>query len=234
MNFEKPTLTGTIQNRYKRFFADILPDDGSNVITAHVPNTGSMKTCWAPGWKALLTCHENPKRKLPYTLEMVYNGKTWIGINTFRPNKMALLAIKEGVIKELRGYKKIQTEFTIGNSRIDLFLDDGPRKAPRCYVEIKNVTLAEKKIALFPDAITTRGQKHLKELIKIKEKGDRAVMLFVVQREDVHTFSCADAIDPIYGRLLRQAQTLGVELLAYQCSLSKKSIAIKQSLTINL
>ena len=233
MKFERPILTGIIQNRYKRFFADILLDDG-NTITAHVPNTGSMKTCWSPGWKSLVTCHNNPKRKLPYTLEMIHNGKSWIGINTFRPNKMAVSAVEDGTIKELGGYRKIQTECNRGRSRIDLLLDDGPPKFPRCYVEIKNVTLAEKETALFPDAVTTRGQKHLRELMKIKREGHRAVMLFVVQREDVHSFSCADAIDPVYGKLLRDAQELRVELLAYQCSLSNKGITIKQPLSVNL
>ena len=165
---------------------------------------------------------------------MTHNGNSWIGINTFRPNKMAVSAVKDGTIKELGGYRKIQTEYNVGRSRIDLFLDDGPAEFPRCYVEIKNVTLAEEETALFPDAVTTRGQKHLKELMKIKREGDRAMMLFVVQREDVHNFSCADAIDPVYGRLLREAKALGVELVCYQCSLSNKGIAIKQPLSVNL
>ena len=233
MKFEQPTLTGVIQNRYKRFFADITLDDGTG-ITAHVPNTGSMKTCWAPGWRVLVTYHNDPKRKLPYTLEMAHNTKSWIGVNTSRPNKLAARAIGDGTIGELGGYRTLKSECKVGLSRIDLLLDQGPPKRSPCYVEVKNVTLAENEQALFPDAVTVRGQKHLRELMAIKAKGIRAVMLFVVQREDVQNFSCAESIDPTYGQLLGKAQALGVEILAYGCRLSQEGISIQKPLPVTL
>ena len=232
MELTRPTLIGTIECRYKRFFADILVD--GRLLTAHVPNTGSMKTCWSPGWKALVSVHDNPKRKLPYTLEMVHNGTSWIGINTFRPNKMVVEAIEEGVIAELGDYSSIKTEHRVGNSRLDLLLTEGTPGKGACFVEVKNVTLrGDRGEALFPDAITTRGQKHLRELMKIAET-DRTVMLFVVQREDIQFFSPADTIDPEYGRLLRKAEQSGVEILAYRCHLSEKRIVIKEPLAVHL
>ena len=233
MKFERPTVTGTIQNRYKRFFADLHLDDGRRV-KAHVPNTGSMKTCFTPGQRVLATYHDGPKRKLPYTLEMIHNGKNWIGINTSRPNKMAKEAIADGIIRELVGYDTIKTECVVGASRIDILLENGAPKNSKCYVEIKNVTLREKNKATFPDAVTARGQKHLRELMNLLKQGHRAVMLFVVQRRDVQSFSPADTIDPCYGKLLREASDLGVELLAYRCSLSTKGIWIKDPLPIQL
>ena len=221
MKFMQPTHIGKIQSRYKRFFADVALED--QIVTAHVPNTGSMKTCWAPGWKVLVTQNDDPKRKLRYTLEMTHNKNSWIGINTSRPNKMATEAIKNGVIKEFRGAENIRPEVKVGNSRIDLLVDG-------CYVEVKNVTLSEGRKALFPDAVTTRGQKHLKELIDIKNDGKKAAILFVVQREDIECFDSADSIDPEYGRLLRRAQKEGVEILVYGCRLSPKETSIKAPL----
>lgn len=151
MNFEYPTLEGKIVKRYKRFFADIELDSGE-IVTAHTPNTGSMKTCWEPGWKAFISHNDNPKRKLKYTLEMTHNGKSWIGVNTSRPNHIAKEAIEKGVVEELQGYQSIKPEHKVGNSRIDLLLYDGELKSPEkcCYVEIKNVTLkGEGTLALF-------------------------------------------------------------------------------------
>ncbi|MCO4794577.1 MAG: DNA/RNA nuclease SfsA [Bacteriovoracaceae bacterium] len=232
MEFQNPLIEGTILKRYKRFLADVELPDGE-VITAHTANTGSMKTCWEPGWKVLMSYHDNPKRKLKYSLEMIHNSDTWIGINTSLPNKMAIEAIENGTIKELQGYNHIKPEAKIGDSRIDILLttEDGHQ----CYVEVKNVTLlGENRKVLFPDSVSTRGQKHLRELTKLKKDGIRSAMLYIVQREDVDVFSPADEIDPEYGKLLREAHDSGVEVLCYQCHLTPDGISVKRSLPVEL
>jgi sugar fermentation stimulation protein A len=233
MQFTQPLTEGKILSRYKRFFADIELENGE-VVTAHTPNTGSMKTCWEPGWKALISHHDDPKRKLKYTLEMTHNGQSWIGVHTGRPNYIVYEAIDQGLIPELLGYEKIRKEVTIGNSRIDLCLD---RADEKCYVEVKNVTLKGEDhwqgCALFPDGVSDRGLKHLHELIDIKKSGQRAVMFFLVQREDVNEFQPAYEIDPAYADALIQAQDSGVEILIYQCQLNDKEIKVIKKLAWN-
>tara|TARA_R110002072_G_scaffold534_8_gene4262 strand:- start:14692 stop:15390 length:699 start_codon:yes stop_codon:yes gene_type:complete len=232
MKFESTLIKGKILKRYKRFLADIELENGE-VIVAHTANTGSMTTCWEPGWNVLCSYHDNPKRKLKYSLEMTHNGNTWIGVNTSLPNKLAIEAIKNGVIKELDGYETIKPEAKIGKSRIDILLKDGPTE--KCYVEVKNVTLlGENKAALFPDSVSTRGQKHLLELTTLVNEGIRACMLYVIQREDVDHFSPADAIDPEYGKLLREAKEAGVEILAYQCEMSPSKISLLKPIKVKL
>ena len=240
MKFLTPLKEGTILKRYKRFLADIQLPSGE-VITAHTANTGSMKTCWEPGWKAIISFHDNPKRKLKYSLEMTHNGKTWIGINTSLPNKLAKEAIENGLIKELKGYPFIKPEVKTGDSRIDLLLSkekDADTKKDQFFVEIKNVTLKgddhQKKAALFPDAVSTRGQKHIQELIRLHKEGYNAALLFIVQREDVDYFAPAKEIDPVYSKLLKKANEEGVLILAYQCSMSKKEIIINRSIPVKL
>lgn len=233
MKFASKLHKGIILKRYKRFLADIELPSGE-IIVAHTANTGSMKTCWEPGWKVLLSYHDNPKRKLKYSLEMTHNNKTWIGINTGVPNKLGYEAIKDGTIKELQGYNHIRPEVKIGKSRIDLLLSDSEDK-PDCYVEIKNVTLkGEGSQVLFPDSVTERGQKHLNELMDIVKSGKNACMLYIVQREDVNTFSPADLIDVKYGELLRKAEKQGVQILCYQCQLSPEEIKIIRSIPVIL
>tara|TARA_Y100001958_G_C21175667_1_gene506531 strand:- start:455 stop:1183 length:729 start_codon:yes stop_codon:yes gene_type:complete len=240
MKFLTPLKEGTILKRYKRFLADIQLPSGE-IITAHTANTGSMKTCWEPGWKAIISFHDNPKRKLKYSLEMTHNGKTWIGINTSLPNKLAKEAIENGLIKELKGYPFIKPEVKTGDSRIDLLLSkekDADTKKDQFFVEIKNVTLKgddhQKKAALFPDAVSTRGQKHIQELIRLHKEGYNAALLFIVQREDVDYFAPAKEIDPVYSELLKKANKEGVLILAYQCSMSKKEIIINRSIPVKL
>jgi len=233
MRFENQLIPGKILKRYKRFLADVELESGE-VITAHTANTGSMKTCWEPGWDVLLSHHDNPKRKLKYSLEMTHNQQTWIGINTSIPNKLGYEAIEDGTIEELQGYGHIKPEAKIGKSRIDLLLT-GSESRPVCYVEIKNVTLkGDGNNVLFPDAVTTRGQKHLEELMSIIESGKRACMLYIVQREDASSFSPADLIDSKYGELLREAKSKGVEILCYQCHLTPEEIKITQPMEIIL
>jgi len=231
MEYSNSLIPGTIIKRYKRFLVDVELSDGE-VITAHSANTGSMKTCWEPGWKCLLSFHDNPKRKLKYGLEMTSNGNTWIGVNTHLPNRIVLEAIKNGEIKELDGYDFIKPEYKVGDSRLDIFLSKGDEK---CFVEIKNVTLlGDNKTALFPDAKTERGQKHLRELTDLVKKGHRGVMFYLVQREDVDKFMPAVDIDPEYARLLKKGHELGLEILVYGCSMSKESIKIKKAFPFKL
>jgi sugar fermentation stimulation protein A len=238
MDYQKPLFHGRIQKRYKRFLADVLLENGE-LITAHTPNTGSMKTCWEKDWPVLLSQSDNPKRKLKFTLEMTSNGKTWINVNTSRTNHIAFEAVKNLKVKELSGYQHIRPEVKVGDSRIDLLLFDGDEKkykesVNKCYVEVKNVTLWRDGMALFPDGVSTRGQKHLNELISIKQQGHEAAMLFVVSREDVTSFGPAEDIDPVYAELLKKAQKAGVKILAYQCSLSEKETTITKSIPVIL
>ncbi len=225
-NYPAPLLEGRILSRYKRFFADVELPSGEKVV-AHVPNTGSMKGCWAPGWRVLLSHHDDPKRKLKYTLEMTHNGTTWIVVNTGVPNKLVINAIQSGLVPELSGYAEIIPEHTVGKSRIDILLRD-PAKG-LCYVEIKNVTLKDEAgpTALFPDAVSERGQKHLEELTILRGQGHRAVMFYLCQREDVEAFRAADHIDPDYADLLSKARQAGVEVLAYQSAYADQKIGLK-------
>lgn len=228
MKFQNKLIEGKIIKRYKRFLADIELDSGE-LVTAHTANTGSMKTCWEPGWKVLCSYHDDPKRKLKYSLELTNNGKSWILVNTSLPNKIAYEAIEQDQINELTGYDQIKPEAKIGKSRIDLLLTK--KNGEKCYVEVKNVTLrGEEGNALFPDGVTERGQKHLRELMEIKKNGDRACMLYMVNRSDVDSFSPAEEIDPVYAELLKEAQIAGVEILVYQTKISPNQVQVDKSL----
>jgi sugar fermentation stimulation protein A len=224
VKWETPLIEATILNRYKRFLADVKI--GEEVLTIHVPNTGSMTSCWAPDWKCAISKSKNPDRKMPYTLEYTHNGKSWIGVNTGNANKLTNTWLNEGLIPELKGYEKIISEKKIGLSRIDFFLENHASKPP-CFIEVKSVTLKDEGSAKFPDSVSERGQKHLMELIDLKKKGYRAVMLYIVQREDVDHMKPASSIDPKYARLLEEALRTGVEVLAYQCKLSLNEIGLK-------
>lgn len=229
MKFDTPLLTGTFLKRYKRFFADIKM--GDETVVAHTANTGTMKSCLGENWPVLLSFHDSPTRKLKYSFEMIHNGKTWIGINTSLTNRLAIEAIEKGVIQELQGYSSIKPEAKIGQSRIDILLSNGDNE--QCYVEVKNVTLIDDQgHSVFPDAVTERGQKHLQELMSLKKQGIRTVMLFIVQREDCQHFKIEQQIDMVYCELLKEVQRAGVEVLAYQCSLSPQEIKVSKKLTI--
>lgn len=193
-----PLIPGTLIRRYKRFLADIVLKDGSTV-TVHCPNSGSMKGCASPGSGVYISRSPNPGRKYPFTWELVETCGFWAGINTSLPNHLVREAIESGTVVELQDYATIRPEVAYGeHSRIDLLLESPGR---RCFVEVKNVTLVEGDRALFPDAVTTRGQKHLHELMRVVREGDRGVIFFTVQRGDGKCVSPADAIDPEYGRL---------------------------------
>ncbi len=232
VRFEHELIPATLIRRYKRFLADVRLEDGST-LTVHCPNSGSMKTCQGEGWPVLLSDSRNPKRKLRFTWELVHNGRCWIGINTHRANGLAAEAIAGGVISELAGFIGLKREVPYGaNSRIDILLENGTRQ---CYVEVKNVTLVDDmERYTFPDAVTTRGQKHLRELERMVENGDRGVILFVIQRSDGSTFIPADTIDPEYGDLLRRVVAAGVEALAYRADVLPTGIEIVESIPIDL
>jgi sugar fermentation stimulation protein A len=231
MKFPQPLLKGTLIKRYKRFLADIKLDNGKYII-AHCPNSGSMMGCKTPGSLVYVSKNSNKKRKLKYTWELISINNNWVGINTNHPNKLVKEAIENSKIPELTGYDNIRTEVKFGcSSRLDLLLE-GPQGL--CYVEIKNVTLVENRTALFPDAVTERGQKHLRELMNVVAQKHRSVIFFVVQREDTDSFSCADNIDPTYGKLFREAIQKGVQPLVYQTHTSPQEIYFKKPLSIVL
>jgi sugar fermentation stimulation protein A len=227
MKLPTPLHAGRLIKRYKRFLADIQLESGE-VITAHCPNSGSMLGCAEPGSQVIVSQSDNPSRKLAYTWQLVKVLAGWVGINTGLPNRLVPEGIINGQIEELGGYTDIRSEVPYGlNSRIDLLLR---RPAELCYVEIKNVTLRRDKLALFPDSVTTRGQKHLRELMAMKHAGHRAVAFFLVQRGDCVAVSPADTIDPTYGRLLREAADAGVELLAYAAVVGDNEILVSHRL----
>jgi sugar fermentation stimulation protein A len=226
-----PLLPGRLIKRYKRFLADITLADGTT-ITVHCPNSGSMKGCATPGSRVFVSRSSNPGRKYPYTWELVESEGFWAGINTGLPNRLVREAIEDGTVTELQGYETIRPEVAYGeHSRIDLLLQG---KQGRCFVEVKNVTLVENSLALFPDAVTTRGQKHLNELMRVVREGDRGVIFFTVQRGDGHSLSPADTIDPEYGRLLRMALLNGVEALAYRATVEPGCIRLTERIPVHV
>jgi sugar fermentation stimulation protein A len=229
MRFPAPLIPGTLVQRYKRFLADVRLD-GGRIVTAHCTNTGSMMGCKEPGSPVYLSLSENPHRRLPYTLEMVRAAGIWIGINTLHPNRLVAEAVRSGALRELTGYTTVRSEVvTRRGTRLDLCLTSRERC---CYVEVKNVTLNLKGAAAFPDAVSERGTKHLKELIRLKRKIGRAALVFVIQRGDCETFRPADEIDPEYGRWLRRAIKAGVEVLPYRARVTPKEISLEKRLEL--
>jgi len=228
MIFKQSLIPGKLIKRYKRFLADIELESGE-IITVHCPNSGSMKSCVGNGWKVRLSYHDNPNRKYPHTWEMVHNGKCWIGINTGIPNKLAEEAIQTGRISELLDYDELKREIKYGkNSRIDLMLQ---RESDRCYVEVKNVTLVEEDgDYYFPDSVTERGRKHLYELRDMVKEGNRAVMLYVIQRDDGNIFKPAAHIDLAYANSLKEVYEQGVEILVYRAKVSPEEIQISEKI----
>jgi len=226
MIFKEKLVHGTLIKRYKRFLADVRLDDGSEIV-AHRTNSGSMKSCIEVGAEVYLTPVNDPKRKTKFTWEMIKMNGDWIGINTGNPNKLAFEAISAGTISELVGYTTVKREVKFGDSRFDVFAENETEK---CFVEVKNVTMKEGKYALFPDAITTRGQKHLKTLMEVKASGIRAVMLYIVQRSDVEIFAPAKEIDPDYAKALKLAFNSGVEVIVMQAKVTPEKIELVRNI----
>ncbi len=222
MNFPVALTEGRLIKRYKRFLADVELSDGQ-VVVAHCANSGSMLGCKEPGSRVLLSPNTNPKAKLDWRWEMVEVDGALVGINTSHPNGLVEQAILDGTIAELQGYESLRREVKYGvNSRIDILLE-GPGL---CYVEVKNVTLKQDGEARFPDAVTARGTKHLHELSQMVADGHRAVMVYLVQRQDCALFRPAADIDPTYADALNAAHKAGVEVLCYRCALSPTAIEV--------
>ncbi|WP_028879757.1 DNA/RNA nuclease SfsA [Terasakiella pusilla] len=230
MKFETELIKGTLIKRYKRFLADVTLENGE-VVTAHCANSGSMLSVKDEGATVWLSPSNNPKRKLKYTWEIIEVGGCNVGINTGHPNKIVEEAILAGQIKELTGYAKLRREVKYGqNSRIDVLLEDDDK--PKCYVEVKNVTLKRGQNADFPDAVTARGAKHLRELGDMVEEGHRAVMFYLVQRSDCAIMDIARDIDPTYDEELKAAIKRGVEVICYQCDVGLDEIKVTSALDV--
>ncbi len=240
MKFEPSLEKGVFQKRYKRFFVDI--DHNGQTLTAHCPNTGSLMGLKEPGLPCLFSTSDDPQRKLKQTLQMIKAEKSWVGVNTGLPNKLVVELFEKNPLKAWTKFNSYQSEVKINQqSRIDLVLwnsEDHPEikkwnhdnlKAPLHLIEIKNVTLAQDDVALFPDAVTSRGAKHLDELIHFKKKGFTCEMVFVVQRMDCVRFKPAKEIDPEYCKKLIEAHKAGVQLTVLPCEMSEFEINLKAS-----
>lgn len=236
VSFPKPLLKARLVKRYKRFFADAVLEDGAEV-TAHCPNTGSMKTCGSPGDTIYLLHDPSPTRKLSYTWELTELSTGTIGVNTARPNQVAKAAVMAGKIPELCGYKTVRSEVKYDkDSRIDLLLSDpvDPQSPSLCYVEVKNTTLLAGDAVKFPDAVTSRGLKHLKALEAMVKEGHRAVMLYMVNRSEGNFFRVAGEIDPDYQKGLIHAIQNGVEVLAYRMRHSPLGLELGDAVSVAL
>lgn len=229
MKFDPPLIPGRLLRRYKRFLADV--ETAAGMVTAHCPNTGSMLGCAEPGSPVWLSHAPSPRRKLAYTWELVQADGVLVGMHTGRSNRLVEEAIAGGVIEQLKGYSGLRREVAYGRgSRIDLLLE---RAGHTCYVEVKNVTAAVSGgIALFPDAVSARGAKHLEEMTAMVQAGHRAVLCFCVQRGDVHEVRPADRIDPVYGETLRRALNAGVEAIAYRARVSPSEVRLVDSVPV--
>ncbi len=235
MKFEHKLIPGVLIKRYKRFLADVQLDNGE-IVTAHCANSGSMMGLKDPGNRVWLSPATNPKAKLDYKWQLVKVEDTLVGINTALPNGIVEEAIGDGAITELGGYRKLRREMKYGeNSRIDIFLSESREGEADCYVEVKNVTLSRRPgLAEFPDAVTARGAKHLAELTRMVAEGYRAMMIYLIQRNDCAVFQVAGDIDPAYATALTQALDAGVEAACYCCNLNDKEIIVQRRVPIRL
>ncbi|MDN3518454.1 DNA/RNA nuclease SfsA [Aquisalimonas lutea] len=234
MELPQPLVAGVLERRYKRFLADVVLGDGERV-TCHCPNTGSMMGCQEPGSRVWLSRSGNPGRKYPLTWELVeLAGPVLVGIHTGRANALVREALEAGRIPQLAGYPEIRPEVHLPGegTRID-FLLSGHAAAPDCYVEVKNVTAAvDQGIALFPDAVSARGTRHLEHLRRLVGEGQRAALVFCVQRDDAREVRPADDIDPVYGQALRAAMASGVEVHALGARVGEREIALERTLDV--
>lgn len=239
MKFLETFEEGIFIKRYKRFFADIEAK-GENFVS-HVPNTGSLKGCLTAGALCRYSLSTDPKRKLKATLQMIKTPSSWVGVNTGLPNALMWEAYEEKLVPHWEEFEGAQREVKINEkSRIDMVLwrpFEGPPEGQKLtvknlkdyrlhFVEIKNVTMADEDVALFPDCVTERGQKHLEDLMQLVKKGHSAEIVFVIQRTDCQSFKPADSIDPRYGTLLRKAAKAGVKISAYSCRLEEAEISV--------
>jgi sugar fermentation stimulation protein A len=232
MKIDLPLHRGILLRRYKRFLADVRLEDGRE-LTVHCPNSGSMLGIAREGAPVIVSDSGNPKRKLRMTLERVRPGRAWVGVNTMLPNHLAREALEGGRISELAGYPDVRAEVVLEKgTRIDVHLSGGDR--PPCWVEVKNATLREGRAALFPDAVTERGRKHLEALLHVVARGERGALLFVVNRGDCDHVAPADVIDPAYGEALRRAAAGGVEILARRARMRGDRTWLAESVPVQL
>ena len=229
MEFTKSLVKGKLIKRYKRFFTDVKLD--KEIVTAHCPNTGSMKGLLDEGNNVYLLPNNDPKRKLKYGLEIIKTRKNLVGVNTHMANRIAQHALENNLIKELKNSDLIKPEvFFNKETRFDFLIEKNKQKS---FLEVKNVTLfRNKQTAEFPDAITTRGSKHLLALIDAIKKGYKSYLLFLVQIQNIKYFKIADDIDQKYYKNYLEAKNAGVKFLAYNCDISKNQIKIKEKIKI--
>jgi len=239
MRWSSPLKSGTLIKRYKRFMADVVPESASEQITLHCPNTGSMKNCMGEGWRVWYSDSGNPKRKYPCTWELSETpGGDLICVNTAQANRIVKEALAQNIISELAVYGTVKPEVKYGaeNSRIDFLLTEAG--LPNCYVEVKSATLLDESFGkgqgFFPDAVTERGRRHLRELQQMVAEGHRAILLFCVNHTGIDQIDVADHIDPAYGKVLREALQAGVEVLAYKSLINTETIQLWQPLPVAL
>ena len=230
MNFENKLIPGLFIKRYKRFFVDVKINN--KIITAHCPNTGSMYGLLKKGNKVWISKSNNPNRKLKYTLEIIEDNKSKVGVNTLFTNKIVLHALQNNLIKEFKGVSEIKPETKFGkNTRFDFLITDKKNKS---FIEVKNVTLSRKKsLAEFPDAVTTRGLKHINELENAGKKNYKIFIIFLIQRDDCEIFTIAKDIDPVYAKALKLAVKNKLNILCYDCKFSSKGIKLNKQIKIN-
>ena len=231
MIFENKLISGLLIKRYKRFFVDI--EINNQIITAHCPNTGSMHGLLNEGNKVWISKSNNPNRKLKYTLEIIQDDNSKVGVNTHSSNKIVHHALKNSLIKDFNNILEIKSEIKFGsNTRFDFLV---LRKKTKAFIEVKNVTLSRKKgLAEFPDSVTARGLKHINELIKASKKNYEIYILYLIQREDCKTFSIAKDIDKDYANALNKAVKSKLNILCYDCKFSSKEIKLNNRMKINI
>jgi sugar fermentation stimulation protein A len=228
MLFNHPLKPAKLLRRYKRFLADVELPDGTQ-LTVHCPNTGSMLGCNEPGLPVMISRSDNPKRKYPHTLEMVKGDGGWVGINTSLTNKLVREALEAGLFPELGQFDTIRPEVKTGNSRLDFLLSNGSELT---YLEVKNCTMARGNIALFPDAVTARGTKHLEELMRLHTEGFRTALIFCIQMGGVTSFTPAADIDPLYAETLAKVVSKDVLALACRAEVTPKEIVVKERVAV--
>jgi len=231
MNFENKLISGLFVKRYKRFFVDIKINN--KIITAHCPNTGSMYGLLKKGNKVWISKSNNPNRKLKYTLEIIEDKNSKVGVNTHSTNKIVNHALQNNLIDEFNNITEIKPEIKFGlNTRFDFLVSNEKHKA---FIEVKNVTLSrEKSLAEFPDAVTTRGLKHINELLKASKKNYKIFILYLIQRDDCKSFTVAKDIDPNYATALKKAINNKLKILCYDCKFSSKGIKLNNKIKLKI
>ena len=240
MQFSPALIPARLLRRYKRFLADVSLDDGTQ-LTVHCPDPGSMRGVAVPGRRVMLSYSANPARRYAHTLEMIHNGRTWIGVHPALANRLVAEALNDESIVELQGYTQLRREVTPkdlavlerkqATSRFDFELSGG-RRRKACYLETKSVSLVINRLCAFPDAPTVRGQRHLEDLIQLRRMGFRVVVLYVIQRGDGRALRMAHEIDPVYAQRARQARAAGVEMLAYRAKVRPSGIVLRDSVPL--